>query len=130
MRVLLGAPAILFVHLTINEYSKNTPVWFLFSFTFCLTFLTHSFVNCLGFFSFFFIFVRGEVYCGHFGRGKNVTNISWQVLAMTMIGVVVNRGMSHFLFYLFFVYKTYRLNNSYKLYRLFNPYNAYRLTNL
>ena len=49
----------------------------------------------------FFIFVKGKVHCGRFDRGESITDVRRQVVVVVVVGVVVNKGTSHFLFYLF-----------------------------
>lgn len=63
----------------------------------------HSFIVLVSYG--FFIFVGEEVHCGYFGRGESITEIRQQVVVVTVVGVVVNEGMSRY-FFLFSAYFT------------------------
>ena len=57
------------------------------------------------------MFVRGEMHCDHFGQGNNVKEVRWQVMIMTVVGVIVTGGTLRIFFYLFSAYKSYGLKN-------------------
>ena len=86
-------------------FQKYPCVLFFFLLAFSFTFLTHSFIMLVS--SHFFIFMRGEVHCIHFGRGESLTKVCQQVVVVVVVGVVVNGGGKVSLIVYFSTYNTY-----------------------